>query len=542
MLERYSKTKAFMFVRKRRAARKRRQVQPTTTGEAPIPEEYRDDEDEGVPDREAPSFAEHAFTFESFERRFAQESVVNTLLTYLARFRDFDEPEQMKRVVSLMHRQVVRTQAEGLYFRVSVLHLFRKILDDQASLPADDNTKNLLQLVTFVLRKFFKRVDQDPFVIVEALAPKSGSKWKELSSYKSDDEDGMGGQRARIKEQMGPAELEFVKNKKLSWSQQMGVVVAMLVKADHADWVRWIIEVLEVVLAARREIVLSVDGEIDLRAEDSDGERGVRNFAGPSKAALERFARYDLEADTDERRAAAAGDAHFRLMLKLLSFDVADAAAEQVIWYLPPSVAPTAIETYLGALHQFLATPPAVDDVGALIRKAPRRRARSASPGSDPDAPARPKAPRRKKVAETQVFKSAAFIEDSDDDEAADAAFFAREAAMRAEMERAAEQSGSTMRVTGTKRKRIKDKGRGQGKDKQVEDDGSEADGEDVEIGEQDSPGPSTTQTADADSDVDMDGDGDGAVSGGESEVGMVADAATQRRPRRRIVESDDDA
>lgn len=44
--------------------------------------------------------------------------MVNALLTYLARFQEFEDPEQLKRVVGLMHRQVVRSKAEGLYFRV----------------------------------------------------------------------------------------------------------------------------------------------------------------------------------------------------------------------------------------------------------------------------------------------------------------------------------------------------------------------------------------------------------------------------------------
>jgi len=41
-------------------------------------------------------------------------------------------------------------------------------------------------------------------VIVETLGPKSRNKWKDLSSYKSDEEedDGMGGQRARIQEKV----------------------------------------------------------------------------------------------------------------------------------------------------------------------------------------------------------------------------------------------------------------------------------------------------------------------------------------------------
>ena len=77
-------------------------------------------------------------------------------------------------------------------------------MDDQQSLPKTDSTKALLQLINFVLRKFFKRVAEDPFLIVQALGPKSRGHWKELSSYKSDEEedDGMGGQKARIQEKV----------------------------------------------------------------------------------------------------------------------------------------------------------------------------------------------------------------------------------------------------------------------------------------------------------------------------------------------------
>ena len=87
---------------------------------------------------------------------------------------------------------------------MSCLNLFRRILDEQQSLPENESTKDLLQLVKFVLRKFFKKVAEDPFVIVQALAPKSRGHWKELSSYKSDEDsdDGMGGQRSRIKEKV----------------------------------------------------------------------------------------------------------------------------------------------------------------------------------------------------------------------------------------------------------------------------------------------------------------------------------------------------
>lgn len=71
----------------------------------------------------------------------------------------------------------------------------------------------------------------------------------------------------------------------------MGSVVAMLLQAEHRNWIEWIIEVLEVVLAGRQEIVLSTDGQGGLVPDDSDEEENgvVRNFAGPSKEAREKF-------------------------------------------------------------------------------------------------------------------------------------------------------------------------------------------------------------------------------------------------------------
>lgn len=88
--------------------------------------------------------------------------------------------------------------------QIGSLHLFQKVLDERQSLPKADASNDLVQIINYILRKFFKKVAEDPFVIVETLGPKSRNKWKDLSSYKSDEEgeDGMGGQRARIKEKV----------------------------------------------------------------------------------------------------------------------------------------------------------------------------------------------------------------------------------------------------------------------------------------------------------------------------------------------------
>jgi replication fork protection complex subunit Tof1/Swi1 len=69
MLERYSKTKSFMFVRKRKAARKKRKEQaenPESETVGSVPDE--ENEEDIQAERDMPSYAEHAFTFTAFER------------------------------------------------------------------------------------------------------------------------------------------------------------------------------------------------------------------------------------------------------------------------------------------------------------------------------------------------------------------------------------------------------------------------------------------------------------------------------------------
>ena len=71
MLERYSKTKAFMFVRKRKAARRKRKAGAGTQGPGPTAEEYAGDDEEGEDggaEKDTPSYAEHTFTFQEFEK------------------------------------------------------------------------------------------------------------------------------------------------------------------------------------------------------------------------------------------------------------------------------------------------------------------------------------------------------------------------------------------------------------------------------------------------------------------------------------------
>lgn len=51
--------------------------------------------------------------------------------------------------------------------QVSTLELFKTILANQKSLPKDQPYKDLLALINYVLRQFFKAVEADSFVLIE---------------------------------------------------------------------------------------------------------------------------------------------------------------------------------------------------------------------------------------------------------------------------------------------------------------------------------------------------------------------------------------
>lgn len=148
---------------------------------------------------------------------------------------------------------------------------------------------------------------------------------------------------------------------------------------------------------------------------------------------------------------------------------------------------PASLEASVNVLRQGLDCPPSLDeDPRKLLRKARKtRRRREPSVGDETEydsegnpMPRAPKPPKKRKsrVAETQNFKSAAFIIDSDDDDERDAAFFARERMLRAEMEALAREQGDVMLKSG-KRKRKEGRGAEKGKEPAV--DGSESEPED---------------------------------------------------------------
>lgn len=154
MLERYSKKADYMFVRKKKPQRKAKAKVKGIEGageDAEVDLEVGQEEEaefDAMEDRRADTYAEHKFEFQKFQavresfpyhmvyaylvvccaqlartsplQRFARESVLLTLMTYLADHEQFTDPEQLKRVVRLLHRVAVNANAESLFYKVSM--------------------------------------------------------------------------------------------------------------------------------------------------------------------------------------------------------------------------------------------------------------------------------------------------------------------------------------------------------------------------------------------------------------------------------------
>jgi replication fork protection complex subunit Tof1/Swi1 len=151
----------------------------------------------------------------------------------------------MKRVVGLLHRQAVRAKAEGLFFRVSTLDLFKGILANTKSLPKDQAYKDLVSMINFILRKFFKAVEQDPFLLIEAFYPKNrgSSGWKAYSSLTPEELAVKTGKVSGPKVDNTVADRRFPPDvhvkKGWSWSEQVGIAIKALVEEEHTELVDW---------------------------------------------------------------------------------------------------------------------------------------------------------------------------------------------------------------------------------------------------------------------------------------------------------------
>ncbi|KDQ32651.1 hypothetical protein PLEOSDRAFT_48756 [Pleurotus ostreatus PC15] len=454
MMEKWSKGKE-AYVRKKVGKRRKKKAAGDEEG-VPEVEEIKSDSEEEV-------VRETIFTFEAFEMKLANSEITRTLLAYLARYDDFTSSEEMKRIVGLIHRQVVRAKAEGLFFNVSTLGLFRTILAEQKTLPREQPYKDLVNLINYILRQFFKALEKDSFLAVEAWFPMNRGHWKEFSSYEPEESSKRrrGATNASSDDEPPP---EVQVKKGYSWSDELGIAIAALVEDGQKDLINWTKEILTLVIATRQKIVKETDA--DDASSDDDDEAIKPRLEGPSNDALAKFTDFMVPYTSDEQATAATKNANLKLLFRLAKFYMVDEAADEIQWYIPAAITPDELQRTLKVIDQFLETPFDLNGGRASQLLSKKRRRRRARHTDDVDEEGNTKRKERKKK-EKENFKSAEFIVDSDEEYGDIDAFLDKEKEKREAAERNAAQAGKqlgTMRATGTKKRRRKGVEKGKSK------------------------------------------------------------------------------
>ncbi|CCM05491.1 uncharacterized protein FIBRA_07712 [Fibroporia radiculosa] len=462
MLEKWGKNRGAggeMYVRRKAKSRRKKRGKDDEHGVPDVEEEEQKGDDDDV-------VHETMFTFDMFQMRFAHTEITQALLVYVARYKEFTSAEQMKRVVGLLHRQAVKAKAEGLFFNVSTLDLFKNILSDEKSFPKDRAYTDLVALIKFILRQFFKAVEEDSFLAVEAFFPKNRGNWKHFSSWAPEEKTSKDGRMAD--DTRFPPDVQVKKG--YSWSEQLGIAMACLMDEGKKILVDWTKQILAFAISQRQRIIEDTDGSTSqvnaMSDEDADdGAEIVVASRGPSSEALAKINDYLIPYVSDEEANAATKDPHLKLLFRLVKFYVLDESADELEWYIPAAILPSDLQSSLNVINQFLETPLDLQDkkASSLLSKKRRRRRRrrlhapnpAGAESSEDEAPRKKK---QKKKKEKQQYKSAQFIEDSDVEYGDMEAFLEKEKALRVKTALAAATTGQsgTMKATGTKKRRKK--------------------------------------------------------------------------------------
>ncbi|KAF8185006.1 timeless protein-domain-containing protein [Mycena galopus ATCC 62051] len=439
--------------------------------------EGRDDADDAADDeRKRQEARETTFSLEAFEMKFATAEITRALLLQLARFKELaTEPEVLRRVVS-------------------TLYLFQTILAAQKTFPRDQPHRDLVQLVTFILRKFFKALEEQPFLAVEAFFPKNRGHWKAYSSWEPPEKEKSVRERARA-EKPGAGEVQVKRG--FSWSEQLGIVIAALVDEGNVQWVNWtedvsappthrifvtltipsLLQILKTVLAQWEKIAKEVDAAAKARADGASeneeeeevlAKRMEAQLETPSAEMREKMVDFLIPYLSDEEANAASRNPQVKLLWRLAKFTL-----------MPEEPDAADLECQADGPRRKKAS-----DLLTKTRRA--RRARSPSPDSDADADASgdggvnsdsdadaPKKRKKRKEKEKKEppkkpdFKSAQFIEDSDEEYGDIDAFLEKEKEMREKLAREAAEKGITIvQPAGTKKRRKKEAPAGEGTSK----------------------------------------------------------------------------
>lgn len=296
LLEQYSKQNTYIFVKAKRQKTRRKKA-PVAEGEQAVTLNESDDEVEAENRR---NVRERTFDFIRYESKFLTNSCVDTFLKHLAYYNEL-EYVQIKRALSFLHRVFVKREQETVLFRIDVLDLLNRMVQGKDALPHSHPAfKEVDQFTKYYIKQLVRKLQKTPALYVELLFSKT-TRSNFFIQHGHDQEN-------TIKKPRQPAELEV--SPKLSYDEQIGVALSVLMnenKDDSVDWLKGVVgraiderQSWESELTARRMEEVNLDGDQETETE------------APKPDPI------TVTPDTEERKNLMSKDPKIMLLLRLL--------------------------------------------------------------------------------------------------------------------------------------------------------------------------------------------------------------------------------
>ncbi|EMD89355.1 hypothetical protein COCC4DRAFT_72069 [Bipolaris maydis ATCC 48331] len=475
MLERYSKQNVDMQIRSKRRTRKIKKKKAEKQGEE-AEEEGHVSETEDIQQAQK-TVSERKFDFHRFLAKFVNQSSINTFVAFTRYFNDLDT-EQLKRAHRFFHRVAFKMELGVLLCRVDILHLFNKMMKGPGGLdPESPVYKEWDEFMKHFFRQVVKKVQERPELVVEMLFSKIPATLFFLEhGYERE---------VPTKAPRAPAELEVKPG--LEPPEQIGVAVGVLVNQSKSDALRWVRDVLTSAAEERKAWEEAAEAQKLLTAEveHPEGEAPTED----TEAETAKPPSIVIKHDTEERRVAMFKDNKLRLLMKLVGFErLGEHHDPDAVWVVPSNLTSAQLQESIDLIRKFEFDPPTYEDgktpedllrsataatrrstrrvdfdddsdngidddpedhgeyaqggptarEGDAPRKKLKRRRRQRTPVEldDEEKDRRAEARRKKEIEKQAKALSTMFVHDSDDedwDAEKDAAFFAREEAIRQE-------------------------------------------------------------------------------------------------------------
>ncbi|KAL1799740.1 hypothetical protein ACET3X_000082 [Alternaria dauci] len=378
MLERYSKQNVDMQIRSKRRARKIKKKKAEKQGEDGV-EEGNASETEDLQQAQK-TVSERKFDFTRFAAKFVNQASVNTFVAFTKYYSDLDT-EQLKRAHRFFHRVAFKMELGVLLCRVDILQLFNKMMKGPGGLdPESPVYREWDDFVKHFFRQVVKRVQERPELVVEMLFSKIPATIFFLE-HGFDKEIHTRAPRA-------PAELEVKPGMELP--DQIGVAVGVLVNQSKSDHLRWVRDVLTSAAEERKAWEEAAEAQKALVADVEERPEG--EAAADTDAEASKPPSIFIKHDTEERRIAMFKDNKLRLFMNLVGFErLGEHHDPDAAWIIPSSLTSTQLQEAIDLIRKFEFDPPTYEDGKApedLLRSkaaAARRSTRRAEFDDDSD-------------------------------------------------------------------------------------------------------------------------------------------------------------